>query len=192
MKMSAKVRVAGASANVTHAHPDHHAHRGQVVDQARHQVADFVLVVEVGAEMGQMDEQVVAQIVLDVAARVENRQARKPSRGAANERRAAQHQHDSIERLLRGKAELRQRSEGLRVMRLHGGDGGAAQIGDRHAAGGRDQRAQHSESVPAPIAADVEEQSFHGLTVKISGLRRDRRCPRTVVHRPVRDLRRRS
>jgi hypothetical protein len=55
--------------------PEQHAHRADVVHEARHQVARPPLLVEAERQLLEMGEQVVAQIVLDVAPDVEDHRA---------------------------------------------------------------------------------------------------------------------
>src|ERR1019366_828206 len=115
---------------------------------------------EAGAERRQMLEQIVTQVVFDIAANVEDNEAREPA-DYPHHQRENDHQlrvvRDQVESMLLG-----------RVYRVADEQGN-----DRRDRGVR-ERAKDSECVTQPVASRVKEQSFHGLSVKLSGLRRDR------------------
>src|SRR5208337_3012456 len=107
-----------------------------------------------------MLEQIVAQVVFDIAADVEDNEAREPANYPQHQREN-DHQlrivRDQVESMLFG-----------RVYRV------ADEQGNDHRDRGVRERAKDPECVTQPAASLVEKQAFHGLSVKLSGLRRDR------------------
>ena len=160
MKISASVYISGVFEDRHHEHPDHHSNRVQVVDHARHQVAGFVLHVEVGAERRQMLEQIVAQVVFDIAADVEDDEAREPAHRAEHQR-----EQDHQARVVRDE---------VGAMLVGRVDRVADEQRDDHRERGVREGAKDAEYVTQPVASRVGKQSSHGLGVKLSGLRHDR------------------
>src|SRR5208282_808377 len=99
-------------------------------------------------------------VVFDIASHVEDNEAREPADGPQHQRED-DHQLrvmcDQVESMLVGS-----------VYRV------ADEQGNDHRERGVRERARDPEYVSQPVASRVKEQSFHGLSVKLSGLRRDR------------------
>jgi hypothetical protein len=132
--------------------PEEHPHRADVVHQARHQVAGLLPVVVTRRELLEVGEEVVPQIVFDVAADVEDDEARERTDDALEDRERDHSDHvdaepvesavllDHLDRLLQ-------------------------QVRDRHRERrGRDETGE-AEGVSRAIARHVCEQSTHSSAV---------------------------
>ena len=81
-----------------------------------------------------MREQIFAQVILDIAAGVENDEARKPARDPPDQRHRDHHYDDPVQSLLRRQAQACKPAESLRMMRLDRVYRGSAEKRDAHAA----------------------------------------------------------
>src|ERR1039458_3583385 len=107
-----------------------------------------------------MLEQIVAQVVFDIAADVEDNEAREPAD-------CPQHQRENDHQL----RVVRDQVESMLIGRVYRA---ADEQGNDHRERGVRERAKDPECVTQPVASRVRKQSFHWLSVKLSGLRRDR------------------
>src|SRR5208337_4203350 len=107
-----------------------------------------------------MLEQIVTQVVFDIAADIENDEAREPADRAEHQREDDHHSRvmrDEVGPMLVG-----------RVDRV------ADEQGNDHRECSVREGASYPEYVTQPVASRVGKQASHGLTVKLSGLWRDR------------------
>src|SRR5579875_618522 len=106
-----------------------------------------------------MGEEIIAQVVFDIASAIEDYEARKPSRDAAQHRGSADQLHHECEPQV--------------VMRLDSVDRVAHQVRYRHAERGRRKRAKDAKGVAMPEPADVAKQASHLARSRLAVMNRD-------------------